>query len=367
MTVAGDDRPVEVELRRVAVPLRRAHRAGHGTEERRDVVLVRVTLADGAVGWGECSTLSHPTYTAEYTAGAWAVLHDVLVPAALAGLDDVVVGHPMARAALGGAVLDATLRRRGRRLVEHLGERHGRPADAVPVAAVVGRAASPDEAVAEVAEAVEGGAVLAKLKVTPHPDDLAAVAAVRATWPDLALAVDGNGTLDPRSLSLLDGHGLAYVEQPVPADALVESAALARRLAAPIALDESVTSTASFDTALALGAGAVLNVKPARVGGVVAAAELARHAADHGWRVFVGGMLETGVGRAAAVAVAALPTMTLPTDLGPSARYLEADLTEPVVVDDRGRLVVPTGPGIGVVPDADRLVAATVAHAVLAR
>jgi O-succinylbenzoate synthase len=366
---------VEVELRRLALPLRRAHRAGHGTEERRDVVVVRATLADGSEGWGECSTLSHPTYTEEYTAGAWALLRDVMVPAALAGADDVVVGHPMARAALVGARLDAGLRRRDRRLVEHLGERHGLPVDSVAVAAVVGRPASTDAShaaaldrvVAEVAEAVASGAVLVKLKVTPDPADLAAVAAVRATWPDLALAVDGNGTLDVRSLAILDGHGLAYIEQPAPADALLESAAFAARLAAPIALDESVTSLATFDTAAALGAGAVLNVKPARLGGAVAAADLARHASEHGWRVFVGGMLETGVGRATALAVAALPVMTLPTDLGPSDRYFDADVTEAIGVDADGRVVVPVGPGIGVVPDGAALDSATVERVVLRR
>lgn len=356
---------VQVELRRLALPLRRAHRAGHGAEEQRDVVVVRATLADGSEGWGECSTLSHPTYTEEYTAGAWALLRDVLGPAALAGQDDVVVGHPMAKAALAGARLDAGLRRRGRRLVEHLGEQHGHPAGAVPVAAVVGRAASPDDAVAEAADAVEAGAVLVKLKVTPDPADLSAVAAVRATWPDLALAVDGNGTLDVRSLSILDGHGLAYVEQPAPAGALLESAAFAGRLAAPVALDESVTSRHTFDTAAALGAGAVLNVKPARLGGAVPAADLARHASEHGWRVFVGGMLETGVGRATALAVAALPVMTLPTDLGPSERYFSTDVTEPIGLDADGRVVVPSGPGIGVTPEGAALEAATVERVVL--
>lgn len=329
------------------------------------MVIVRVTLGDGTEGWGECSTLSHPTYTSEYTAGAWAVLRDVMVPAALAEQDDAVVGHPMARSALDSAVRDARLRRRGRRLVEQLGERFGRPVEALPVAAVVGRGTDPDAVVAEVAEAVDAGAVLVKLKVTSHPTDLAGVAAVRATWPELAIAVDGNGTLDSRSLALLDAHGLAYVEQPLPADALVETAGMAKRIGAAIALDESVTSTASFDAALALGAGSVLNVKPARVGGVAAGAELARHAVDHGWQVFVGGMLETGVGRAAAMAVAALPMMTLPTDLGPSDRYFVQDLTDPISLDDQGKLVVPSGPGIGVQIHQDRLHEVTVERVVV--
>lgn len=366
MTGIASQGVAEVELVRVRLPLLTPLRSAHGTESVRDLVLVRVTLADGSTGWGECSALARPTYTAEHTAGAWAVLRDDLVPALFSDRDSWVVGHPMAAHALGVARTDANLRRRGgRRLVEELGSRYGRPAERVPVTAVIGRARTPDELLAGVAARLAGGAALIKVKVTPHPDDLDAVATVRATWPDLPLAVDGNGTLDARSLSLLDGLGLAYIEQPAPPDALLESAAMAQRLDTPVALDESITSLATLEVALTLGAGQVVNVKPARVGGLHLAADLARVAADAGSAVFVGGMLESGVGRAAALAVAALPMCTLPTDLGPSDHYFDCDVTAPIVADEDGRLVVPTGPGTGVVPTADRLREAAVERLVL--
>lgn len=356
-----------VELVRVRVPLLTPLRTAHGTEAVRDVVLVRVALADGTDGWGECSALARPTYTAEHTAGAWVVLRDELVPALLAGRDAGVVGHPMAVTALAVARSDAGLRRRGRRLVEDLGARHGRPADRLRTTAVVGRAGSVDELLAVVAARIADGAALVKLKVTPRPEDLDAVAVVRSTWPDVAVAVDGNGSLDRRSLALLDGLGLVYIEQPAPADDLLESAALAERLDTPVALDESITSPGTLATALTLSAGRVINVKPARVGGLEVAAELIRTTVDAGAVAFVGGLLETGVGRAAALAVAALPGCVLPTDLGPSARYLADDVTEPVVTDAQGLVVVPTGPGIGVTPRPDRLDALAVERLVLRR
>ena len=65
-------------------------------------------------------------------------------------------------------------------------------------------------------------------------------------------------------------------------------------------------------------------------------------------------MLETGIGRAANVALAALPGFTLPGDTSASDRYYHADITEPFVLRD-GHVDVPTGPGIGVEPDAGRL------------
>lgn len=355
MIAPSADAVAEVELVRVHLPLVTPFRSAHGVEEIRDLILVRVELADGTTGWGECSALARPTYTAEHTDGAWNLLRDELVPGLLAGREPDVVGHPMAVAAIRGACTDASLRRRGRRLVEDLGTVHGRPASRVRPGVVIGRTDTTEQLVEMVAARLAEGAALVKLKVTPHPDDLDAVRTIRATWPGIPLAVDGNGSLDRRSLALLDGLDLTYIEQPCPADALVESAAMARRLDTPVALDESITSMGTLETALTLGAGQVINLKPARVGGVRPAADLARTAVDAGCGVFVGGMLESGVGRAVALALAALPVCTLPSDVGPSTRYVADDVTAPIVADQEGYVTIPTGPGTGVAPRPDRL------------
>lgn len=348
------DAPQRVTLRRVRLPLVVPLRSAHGTEAVRDLVVVEVVAGDGTSGWAECSALSRPTYTAEHVAGAWAVLCEELVPALLEGRDAGVVGHPMAMASITGAVRDGSLRRRGRSLVDDVAGSLGRPRSAVPTTAVVGRGQVGD-VISAVGTATERGVALVKLKITPRPDDLEGVEAVRRTWPDLALAVDGNGTLDARTLARLEPLELTYVEQPAPVDDLVASADLARRGDTPIALDESITSVASLRTAAALGAGHVVNVKPARLGGTAAAVSTVLEARDLGWGCFVGGMLESGIGRAAALAVAASEQCGLPTDLGPSDRYVDRDVTEPIVADDRGRVVVPSGPGIGVDVDLDRL------------
>lgn len=339
-----------VELVHVAVELVEPLRSAHGEERTREVVLVRAVHADGAEGWGECSALRRPTYTHEDTAGAWRILHDELVPAALAGVEPEVRTHPMAAAALACARLDLALRREGRRLVDAVGGGDG----PLPVAAVVGRAGSAAAVIERVAARVAEGAALVKLKVGPGGDP-EVVRSVRDRWPDLPVAVDANGSLDERAVDALDGLGLAYLEQPLPADELVRGARAAAGRSTAVALDEAVTSPGSAEAALALGAGRVVNVKPARLGGVAAALATIAVVRDGGAGWFVGGMLETGVGRAAALAVAALPGAAFPTDLGPSSRYLDDDVTEPVEADAHGRLVLPSGPGIGVTPRPDRL------------
>lgn len=357
-----------VDLWRVRLPLRHALRAAHGTETDRELVLVQVQLEDGTVGWGECSALSRPTYTGEYTAGAWVLLRDELAPAVLARRPFDQVGHPMAIAGVVTAIADAVLQRAHRSLAIELASRTDEvPAAAVPVCAVVGRGAEVGDVVTAVAERIQAGVAMVKLKVTPDRADLAAVGAVRQAWPDLRLAVDFNGTADAESLRALDHLDLAYVEQPAPADALVLSAHLASCTGAPIALDESITSVGSLDAAVALGAGRIVNVKPARCGGPHAAAALLSRVRNAGLGAFVGGMLESGVGRAAALAVASLPACTLPTDLGPSLAYFERDLTAPLTVDESGDVVVPAGPGIGRAPVAPHLDAAVVDRVSLVR
>jgi O-succinylbenzoate synthase len=70
-------------------------------------------------------------------------------------------------------------------------------------------------------------------------------------------------------------------------------------------------------------------------------------------------MLETGIGRAANVALAALPGFTLPGDTSASDRYFRTDITPPFRLDD-GHLAVPTGPGLGVEPIPELLDEVTV-------
>lgn len=349
---ADPDSVVGAELWHLGVPLRRAHHAAHGALHQREVVLVALHGADGVVGWGECDALDAPTYTGEWIAGAWWVLVDHLLPAWWRGEASKVRGHPMACAALRCAAVDLALRRRGQGLAAALGAARSEVARGTVVSGTV-----VDDVVAAADAAVHDGAALVKVKIRPGATrDL--LAAVRGVVGDLPLAADANGSFDRRTwaeLDVVDELGLTYLEQPLPAEDLVGHADLARRLSTPLALDESASSVGALRSAVALGAASAVNVKPARVGGITEAMEMADVARGAGLDVFVGGMVELAIGRACAVAVAASELCTLPTDLGPSAQYVARDIGPPVEVGAGGGLVVPTGPGIGTAPDAAAL------------
>ena len=181
------------------------------------------------------------------------------------------------------------------------------------------------------------------------------------------LIVDANGsyrsgsTRDDEALHALAGDDLALaaIEQPYPPDDLVGHARLAAAVATPVCLDESIGSLGDVDTALALGACGAVSLKVGRVGGLAEARRIHDRCRDAGVALRCGGMLETGLGRAVNLAVAALPGCTLPPDLGPSARYFADDLTVPFTAEG-GSMAVPQRPGLGVAPRPEALEAATV-------
>ena len=351
-----------VELRRIAMPLVTPFRTSFGTQTARDVLLVRVEGPDGH-GWGECVAMNEPLYSPEYVDGAHAVTRDHLLPR-LAALGEVtaegvagalaaVKGHPMAKAAVEMAVLDAELKARGESFAAHLGGVRS----TVPSGVSIGITGSVPELLDTVAAYLDQGYVRIKLKIEPGWD-VEPVRAVRERFGDeVLLQVDANTAYtlaDARHLAALDPFNLLLIEQPLPEDDVAGHAALAEKIRTPVCLDESITSAAAAADAISRGACAIVNIKAGRVGGYLEARRVHDVCVAHGVPVWCGGMLETGLGRAANLALAALPGFTLPGDTSASDRYWTRDLTTPFVLED-GHIRVPTGAGLGVSPDPDFL------------
>jgi O-succinylbenzoate synthase len=355
-----------IELRRIAMPLVAPFRTSFGTQLTKDAVLLRAVTADGE-GWGECVAQVDPLYSSEYLDACLDVLRRFLIPAlGQAGrLTGPAVGpalarfhgHRMAKAALEMAVLDAELRARGVSLGRELGAVRSR----VPCGVSVGIMNSVGELLEVVGGYLDAGYVRIKLKIEPGWD-VAPVRAVRERFGDeVALQVDANAAYtlaDAQQLAKLDAFGLLLIEQPLPEEAILAHAELARLIRTPVCLDESVTSAQAAADAIRLGACRVVNIKAGRVGGYLEARRIHDVCRAHGIPVWCGGMVETGLGRAANVALAALPGFTLPGDTSGSDRFYTTDITEPFVLAD-GHLDVPAGPGIGVTPVPDRLDAVT--------
>lgn len=348
-----------IEVRLLSLPLVEAFVAAHGTTAAREVVVVRMDTDQGH-GWGECAALSEPTYSDEFAAGAFAVLEDEMVPR-LVGHDldaislhsrlSMIAGHPMAKAALEMALIDVELRTAGQSLAHWLGATRARVAAGVAVG--LGRPGAVAERVEQLA--AEGfGRV--KLKICPG-QDTSIVEAVLARTDHLELHVDGNGSFQAEHLDRLANlaaGGVSAVEQPFPVDRPDLAACLAAASPAAVVADEAASSLAAVDRLRLAGALSGVSLKPSRLGGLQAARQL--HDACVAWHLplTAGGMVETGLGRHALAALAALPGFTLTGDVSPARRWLLADPWDDLELID-GFVTVPTGPGVAPDPDLDQL------------
>ena len=351
-----------VELRLVGLPLVRPFRTSFGISTEKVCVLVRVET-DEAEGWGECVADVRPGFSEEFNEGVWLVVRDLLAPAVLdAGefeLEDLerilafVRGNPMAKATLIDACLDADLRARERSLAAFLVAERTR----VECGVSVGITSTTQELLDQVEGYLAAGYRRIKLKIEPGLD-LERVDAVRHANPDAMLSVDANAAYslgDVEVFRALDAHDLVMVEQPLHHDDLVQHAELQRAIRTDVCLDESIRSAAGAEAAVRLGSCRIINIKQGRVGGVPEARAVHDVALAAGVPVWCGGMLETGIGRAVNLALAAMPGFTLPGDTSASSRYFLEDLTEPFEMAPDGTMAVPNGVGIGIAPLPGRL------------
>jgi O-succinylbenzoate synthase len=310
--------------------------------------------------------MAWPGYSSEYTSGAIDVMQKFLIPDlhpilqttpepdAVRAAMESQQGHPMAKAAVSTALLDLWLKERNQSLGSYLGAVR----DRIDCGVSVGIPTSMDSLLEEVGMYVDQGYRRIKLKIEPGWD-IEPVRTVRATWPDIPLQVDANqayGRSDGSHLAQLDEFNLVLIEQPLPEDDLLGHVRISKEVETPICLDESILSVASAEGAIEFGATTIINIKPGRVGGYLTAREIHDLCVERAIPVWCGGMLETGVGRAANLALAGLPGFTVIGDTSASSRYYAEDITTPFVLEN-GQLEVPTAPGIGVEPIADNMAA----------
>ncbi len=357
-----------VSLYHLRMPLLSAFETSFGRINTRDCVLVEA-FAGNLVGYGECPADRDPGYSYETVGTAWHILQDFLIPAVI-GQEirsaeelhqhmDFVRGHLMAKAGLEMALWDLLGKEKGLSLQKMLGGvRHQ-----VEVGVSVGLQESPQRLVEVVEGYLKQGYARVKIKIKPGRD-IGDAQAVRKAFPSLRLQVDANSayTLESSAeLSPLDDLDLMLIEQPLAEDDLWDHRQLQARLRTPVCLDESITSPRLARQALEMKACRVINIKPGRVGGLsqgIAIHDLCR-AQDI--PVWCGGMLETGVGRAANLAIASLPGFTLPGDISATDRYYHEDITqERFILNPDSTIDVPDGPGLGVSINSYALKRATI-------
>ena len=368
-----------IELRLIEIEFLTPFRTSMGVEYTRPCIIV-TAHGGGLTGWGECVASQAVSaewafYSYETVETAWHILKDFLAPAlvgkSLNSIEPVVKigerlrGHPMARAGLEGAIWDLLAKAEGLSLADYLttGQNYSQPRrDRVNVGVSIGIQSSIEETVKIVGDCLQDGYQRIKLKIEPGWD-VELARAVRREFPDILLMLDANSAYtlkDSSHLKQLDEFNLLMLEQPLAYDDIYEHSRLQAQLSTPICLDESILNSKHAEWAYELNACRIINIKPGRVGGLHDGRAIHNLSLERGKPVWIGGMDETGIGRAANIALASLPGVTLHSDISASKRYYRQDIAEPLfVLNPDSTINVPTAPGIGVTILADQLEAYT--------
>ena len=352
-----------ITLHHLSMPLVAPFETSFGRETDRQCVLITLK-AEGLTGFGECVASRDPGYSYETVGTAWHILKDFVAPLIL-GKDlldaqdfqkrvEGIRGHHLAKAGVEMALWDLLGKRDGKSLKEMFGDTR----DKVEVGVSIGIQESASALVRTVESYLEKGYRRVKIKIKPGRE-VDETSAVRRAYPDLRLQVDANSayTLETADgLKPLDDLKLLLIEQPLYEDDIWDHRKLQAEFKTPICLDESVISPRHTRYALEMQACKIINIKPARVGGLSQGIMIHDYCQVRNVPVWCGGMLETGVGRASNLAIASLPGFILPGDISASDRYYQRDITnERFVLNNDSTIDVPTGPGLGITIDEKAL------------
>ncbi|RMG43122.1 MAG: o-succinylbenzoate synthase, partial [Candidatus Dadabacteria bacterium] len=266
-----------------------------------------------------------------------------------------IAGNCIARAGLEMAYWDWYAKSKEMPLYRILGGER----DEVPVGISVPLKPNTQELLDTISAALDKGYRKIKVKIEPGRD-IDIVEKIYAHFgAGIPLMVDANFayTLDDIDIfRALDHYDLMMIEQPLLRTDLLMHARLQSRIKNSICLDESIEHLDDARVAAELGSCRVINIKPSRVGGITEAIAIHDYVAGHGIKVWCGGMLETGIGRAANMALATLPNFQFPGDISESARYYKKDIVEPEIrLTPEGTLKLSDKPGIGFDIDIDFL------------
>ncbi|KAF1301530.1 o-succinylbenzoate synthase [Candidatus Enterococcus willemsii] len=347
---------VEIQHIQLNMPLKSSFVTSYGVLKEKAFDLYFVCDERGNQGIGELVSFEVPDYIEETIVNDRHIIKNYLLPL-LKGktlqyptdvwqLFQTVQGNYMAKSAIETAIWDLYAKRQKQPLSYYFPTTR----DRIPVGVSVGMHESTDALIDAVKAYVEQGYTRIKLKIKPE-NDYVPLKAIREAFPTILLMADANSAYDRQhmdALKRLDTLNLSMIEQPFHPRDFVLHQQLQQQMQTAICLDENIRSLEDVQTAHALQSCQSINLKIPRVGGITEALRIVEFCDSHQLTVWLGGMFESGVGRALNLQFASQQSFQFPGDISASDRYYYEDIvTQPVTVA-QGEIIVPSGMGIGV-------------------
>ncbi|MEM0141410.1 MAG: o-succinylbenzoate synthase [Thermoplasmatales archaeon] len=336
---------------KVSMPLVRPFKTSFGTQVTRDAIIF-IYKERGLEAFSEAVTDDEPLYGYEDNFTLLHVIRDDLIeffspdaePEKFNSKASRIRGHSMAKSALEMLLWDINAKREGKPLSQLIGSK-----GYADVGISIGMT-SIDEELGIIEESLKAGYRRIKVKIE-RGYDLELLEAIRGRFGNIPLSADANQAYTRKNfnhLKEIDRYNLLYLEQPLQKDDLLGLSLLRKEMETPICLDESIESVSLAANAIELGAVDVINIKPGRIGGLSNSLEVMKMAKDHGVGIWIGGMLETGIGRSFNISLASSPLANMPGDTSPNSRYFNKDITNEIFEMKNGRIEPMKGTGIGV-------------------
>ncbi|WP_028466991.1 enolase C-terminal domain-like protein [Nisaea denitrificans] len=364
---SADEKIIGLDLWHLALPVvsRRDHGIG-SVEGAVEIVVVRLTSESGAVGFGEASPWSVFTGSPE---ASYAALDRYIRPhvvgkkvggiAAIMEIAAKSVAHcTEAKAALESALLDLNGRIAGVPVWALLG---GKARDTIPLSVSL---ADPDfnADLALLERLAEDGVGIVKMKAgfKEHAFDIMRLEKIRANWPDLDVRVDFNQGLaiEGAVAKVRDVASFepTFIEQPVAHHHFDLMAEIRASIDVPLIADESVFGPEDMVRAIAEGICDGVSIKIMKAGGMRRGQTVARMAAASGLSAYGGDMFESGLAHlAGAHMIAATPEIRLGCEFYQAQYYLKDDILAESFPSQGGVVTIPDTPGLGILPDVEKL------------
>ena len=374
----------KIETIPIRLPMRRLHQWASLTTPIGVYVIIKLDTDEGLIGFGEAPVLKdwggdHGKYFGETPQTTAHIINDILAPA-LTGqdpsrfesihalMDKTVKGYPYCKAAIDAALYDVVGKSLDVPAYQLLG---GLFRERIPIAHSLGLMEI-EKAVEEALQAKADGVKTIKLKGGVEPKrDVELVKQIRnAVGPDLNICVDANQGYPSAKAAIkitraMEEYNLLYMEQPV--EGIDRMAEVAQRVDTPIMADESAWTAEDVIEITSKKAADVISLYTTKPGGMFKAKKVAAVAEAAGLECNVNGSVETGVGNAANIHLAAstgvvtygcVVPVSAPTGKGKSGiagvYYQDDIITEPFDYAE-GEIIVSSKPGLGIELDEDKL------------
>ncbi|MDN5927584.1 MAG: mandelate racemase/muconate lactonizing enzyme family protein [Hyphomicrobiales bacterium] len=365
----------KVEIIKVNIPRNGSFEISRGSFRTASRVLVRATLQDGSVGYGECSPLVGTSdhgavaiWSEETQSSCYTMIEEQIAPALIgadvtnmaavhATMATTTLMNPMAKAGIDIALHDALGKALGMPVHSLLG---GAYRDKIPLAQSVG-VRTDDEVLAGAKKIVDDGFQVIKLKGGRDINaDVKRIELIRKAVGDFPIRLDANAgypAYDQIILGLMRAQdlGLNELEQPLGRFDLRGMSRIARELHTPLLADESVFYAHDAANCIAMEACDVINIKVQKAGGLFPAIRIDHVAQGSKVGVLVGAVQESGIGTSASLHLAsACKTMSCASDCR-THLVLENTLLRSTLKVADGFADVPQGPGLGIEVDEDAI------------